>query len=378
MLHFTRDEFAARIAKTRAGMEARGLDAVLLFAPESQFWLTGYDTFGYCFFQCLVLSADKLALLTRSPDLRQAQLTSIVEDIRIWRDHAKADPTQDLVDMLGDLGLAGKRLGWETRTQGLTHNYAARLAERLPGLTCVSDMTGGLRLVKSPAELAYVRKAAKIGDLAWDAAVAQTRAGADEGVILGAMHQAQFAAGSDYPGNEFIIGSGDHALLCRYQSGRQVLQAQDQLTLEWAGTYRHYHAALMKTIVVGEPRPEHLKMQDAAKTALLACEDRLKPGRPMGDVFAAHAEVFDAAGLSAHRLNACGYSLSAKFSPSWMDDFMFFEDAPLIMEPGMVFFLHMILMDSDSKSAMCLGRTSIVTESGADPMSRMPLEMVVS
>ena len=55
---------------------------MLLFAQESMYWLTGYDTFGFCFFQCLVVKADgSMVLLTRSADLRQARHTSIIENI---------------------------------------------------------------------------------------------------------------------------------------------------------------------------------------------------------------------------------------------------------------------------------------------------------
>jgi Xaa-Pro dipeptidase len=380
MLHFTAEEFDQRLARTRAEMARRGLDALLLFAPESHYWLTGYDTLGFCFFQCLIISDREPVLLTRSADLRQAQLTSTIRDIRIWRDRAGADPTEDLVALLRELGLSGKRLGWETRTQGLVHHHGARLAARLEGVARLieaSDLMGVLRLVKSPAEIAYVRRAAELADRAWDEAVCLAHPGADEAAILAAMQGAVLAGGGDYPGNEFIIGSGEHALLCRYQAGRRRLAAEDQLTLEWAGVWRRYHAALMKTIVIGRPRPQHRALQAAAEEALLACEAALLPGRPMGEVFAAHARVLDAAGLSAHRLNACGYSLGPRFSPSWMEDQMFYEDAPTIMAPGMVFFLHMIIMDSGSGTAMTLGRTSLVTERGAEPLSRMPLGMVV-
>lgn len=377
MLHFSGDEFADRLARTRAEMARRSLDALLLFAPESQYWLTGYDTFGFCFFQCLVVAQDREpVLLTRAPDLRQAQLTSTVKDIRIWKDRAGANPAQDLAALLRDLGLSGRRIGWETSTQGLTHRNGALVAAEIDGLVDASELMGLLRLVKSPAEIEYVRRAAELADLAWDAAAAGTRAGADEGVILGAMHEAIFERGGDYPGNEFIIGSGDHALLCRYASGRRVLDARDQLTLEWAGTWRHYHAALMKTIVVGEPTPRHRELQEAAQEALAACEDALRPGNRMAAVYDAHARVFDARGLRAHRLNACGYSLGPRFSPGWMEDQMFYEGAPTVLEPGMVYFLHMILFDSEQGVAMTLGRTSLVTETGAEPLSRMPLEMV--
>jgi Xaa-Pro dipeptidase len=378
MLHFSDAEFAQRLTRTRAAMAVQGLDALLLFAPESQFWLTGYDTFGYCFFQCLVVPMDREpVLLTRSADFRQAQLTSNLSDIRIWKDAAGANPARDLAALIDDLGLTGKRLGWETATQGLTHRHGTAVAEALGELHDASYLMGALRLVKSEAEIAYVRRAAELGDAAFDAAVAETRAGADEGKILGAMHRVIFEGGGDYPANEFIIGSGDHALMCRYHSGRRVLDAQDQLTLEWAGTYRHYHSANMKTVVIGEPSPQHLAMQDAAAAALQACEVALKPGAAMGEVFQAHADTLDAAGMSQHRLNACGYALGPRFSPSWMEDQMFYQDAPTVMQPGMVFFLHMILMDSETNTAMTLGRTSLVTDAGSEPLSRMPLELVV-
>ncbi|MEM7211546.1 MAG: Xaa-Pro peptidase family protein [Pseudomonadota bacterium] len=377
MLHFTDAEFAERLTRTRAAMAIQGLDALLLFAPESQFWLTGYDTFGYCFFQCLVVPAEREpVLLTRSADYRQAQLTSTLSDIRIWKDVDAANPAEDLSALLADLGLSGKRIGWETGTQGLTHRNGLAVSAALGELIDASDLMGKLRLVKSPAEIVHVRKAAELGDAAFDAALEQTHAGADEGTILGAMHRVIFEGGGDYPANEFIIGSGEHALLCRYQSGRRELDAQDQLTLEWAGTFRHYHAANMKTVVIGTPSAQHVAMQSAAEGALQACESAMRPGATMGSVFQAHADTLDAAGMSAHRLNACGYSLGPRFSPSWMEDQMFYQDAPTVMEPGMVFFLHMILVDSETNTAMTLGRTSLVTADGSEPLSRMPLGLV--
>ena len=229
-LHFTREEFALRRRRALAAMAARGLDALLLFKQESMYWLTGYDTFGYCFFQCLVLRADgDLVLLTRAPDLRQAAHTSIIEDVRIWVDREGSNPAAELRDLLAEKGLAGKRLGVEYETHGLTAANGRRLDAALDGFAKTvdaSDLIARLRLVKSAAELAYVRRAAELADAALDAAIAETRAGADEGAILAAMHAAIFRGGGDYPGNPFIIGSGRDALLCRYKSGRRRLDAQ--------------------------------------------------------------------------------------------------------------------------------------------------------
>ncbi len=165
-------------------------------------------------------------------------------------------PTAQLKEMLESLGARGKKLGIETNSYGLTYANGKALDDTLHGFCRLIEAThiiDRLRLVKSQAELAYVRKAGKLADLALKAAVAETRAGADEGRILAAQQAAVFAGGGDYPGNEFIIGSGKDALLCRYKAGRRKLAKNDQLTLEFAGVYRHYHAALMRTIIIGKP-----------------------------------------------------------------------------------------------------------------------------
>ena len=380
-LHFTREEFEARQTATRAAMAERGLDAMLLFAPESHYWLTGYDTFGFCFFQCLVFTADgRMSLLTRSADLRQARHTSIIGDVRVWTDEAGASPAGQLRDLLESLRLRGKRLGIETDTQGLVYANGRAVSEAMEGFATLaeaSDLVPRLRVVKSAAELAYVRRAAELADAALDAGLAVIAPGADEGDILAAMQGAVFAGGGEYPGNPFILGSGADALLCRDKAGRRRLDAQDQVTLEFAGVFRRYHAALMRTVIVGEPRPRHRELHAAAREALEAVEEALRPGRTAGEVFEAHARVLDGRGLAAHRLNACGYSLGARYAPSWMDWPMFYRDNPAVLAPDMVFFAHMILMDSDAGAAVTLGRTYRITDGAPESLSRASLDLPV-
>ena len=380
-LHFTRDEFASRLKRLTAGMRADNLDGMLLFAQESMFWLTGYDTFGYCFFQCLVVTADgEMTLLTRAPDLRQARHTSILENIVIWKDAGGADPTKDLARVLAEMRLEGRRLGVEYDTQGLTASAGMAVNNRL-GKTCdLSDASGlvtGLRMVKSAAELEYVRKAGELSDVALDAAISETRAGADEGTILAAMHSAIFSRGGDYAGNEFIIGSGKDALLCRYKSGRRQLSANDQLTLEWSGAWAHYHAAMMRTLVIGEPTNRHAELYEACRAALAGVKGAMKTGNTFSDMFDAHATAIDDAGLSEHRLNACGYSLGAVYTPCWMDQPMIYSGNTTEIVPGMVIFGHMIIFDSDTETAMTLGQSYITTESGPEDLSRHDIDLIV-
>ena len=381
-IHFSLSEFAQRKAELLKRLAERQLDGLLIFRQESMYYLTGYDTFGYVFFQCLYLHDDgRLTLLTRSPDLRQAQHTSIIEDIRIWVDGADANPALDLKRILEDYGCAGKRLGVEFEAYGLTAANGRKLEAALAGfceLEDASDVVNRLRVVKSEAELRYVRRAAALADAALDEAHRLARPGAFEGHILGAMHRVIFEGDGDYPANEFIIGSGRDGLLCRYFSGRRTLDAIDALTLEFAGVYRHYHAALMRTILIGQATPYQRKLHQICLQAMHACLEALKPGQPIGNVFDAYANVCDKAGMKPHRLNAVGYSLGTTFAPNWMDWPMFYHGNPVIAEPNMVFFLHPLLLDSDTENVICLGQTVLVTQTGSEPLSALPLDLVVN
>lgn len=380
-LHFTTEEFQRRSSVLQKKMQERGLDALLLFAPENHFWLTGYDTFGYCFFQCLVCTADgQTQLLTRSADLRQAQITSNIKDIHIWKDAANANPANDLRDLLENLGLKGGKIGVEYNTHGLTAFNGKRLDTALHGFVTLEDhseIVHDERVVKSAEEIEYIRRAAMLADDALDAGLAAIKQDADEGDILNAMQGAVFAGGGDYPANEFIIGSAEAALLCRYKTGRRKLSAKDQITLEWAGAYRHYHVPMMRTVVIGAPAEHHIAMHKAAAEALQACKEAMQAGNTFGDVFAAHARVMDDHGMHHHKLNACGYSVGARYAPSWMEGQMFYENNPFIIEPNMSLFAHMILMDSDSGCAMTLGETFLTTDKGPETLSRYGHEMLL-
>ncbi|MGI9410742.1 MAG: M24 family metallopeptidase [Hyphomicrobiaceae bacterium] len=381
-LHFTETEFAERRSSATSLLRERGLAGLLMFAPESHFWICGYDTFGFALFQCLVLDADgRLTLLTRAPDLLQAQQTSTLSDsdIHVWKDVEGVEPASALADLVEDLGLAGVRIGIETNTVGLTGFNWDRIRSAFEGraeLVEASEIVPTLRRVKSAAEIECCRRAAALSDDALDAAIETTTAGAFEGDILAAMQGAVFRGGGDYAGNEFIIGSGPAALLCRYASGRRVLDERDQLTLEWSGAWRRYHAAMMRTLIVGSANDCQKRMHAATVEALEACEDVMRPGNPMAEVFDAHARAFDRHGFTHARLNACGYGMGIAYNPIWVEFPMFYEGNPAPMEPGNVFFLHMILMDSDAGLAMCWGHSLLVQEHGVERLSRHSLDLL--
>ena len=380
-IHFTKEEFKERKSKVVEELKKQELNALLMFRQESMYWLTGYDTFGYVFVQCLILTAKgDLILLTRAPDLRQAQNTSIINDIRIWVDKDKSNPADELKSILSELELEKSNLGIEYEAYGLTGRNSIKLNKSLESFANLhdkSELISYFRVVKSPAEIIYVKKAAKLADKALDVAWKYAHEGINESKILAEMQGIIFNGGGDYPANDFIIGSGKNALLCRYQSEKRNLDKVDQLSIEWAGTYKHYHSAMFRTIPIGKINDKQKKMHEACSKTLKACENKLKPGVSVGEVFDVHAETFDKLGFKNSRMNACGYSLGALFAPNWMDWPMLYTGNPYVIKPGNVFFMHMILMDSDNELAMNLGETYLVTENGNERLGKKKLDLVV-
>ncbi len=381
-LHFTEEELKSRRDLVVAELQASGLTALLIFRQESMYYLTGYDTTGYSQFQCLYLGVDgRMVLLTRSADLRQARLTSVVEDIRIWMDQAGVNPGQDLWDILEEQGCRGCKVGVELEAWCLTGKrweYVRTAMEGKCEWEDQSELVSRLRLVKSDAEIKYVRQAAALADEAWLAAQRTATAGTPEQDILAAMTSAVFQGGGDYTATRFIIGSDENALMVRNFTGYRTLGDNDQLQLEFGGAYRHYHSCLMRTILTGEPDPRHVAMHTACAEALQACKDSCRPGATFGDIFQAHAYSFDRAGFGEHKLNACGYSLGALYPPTWMDWPMIFRDNPVVVQPNMVIFMHMILLDWDNKLAMSVGDTVLTTAAGCETLTKLGQGLVVN
>ena len=381
-LHFTQAEFAERIAVARQRMSEQALDGLLLFKQESMYYLSGYDTDGFVLFQALFLGLDGgLILVTRSADRVQAAYTSIIDDVRIWMDSQDENPGNDVRDMLQGQGMRGKRIGVEYDAYGLSARRGQMLEAALNGFcetVDASDLVRQQRLVKSPAELDYLRRSGAICQAVQEEAVALSVPGAFEGDIRSAMHRVVWSRDGDTPAHVWPMGSGPSALLVRYKSGARHIGENDQVFHEFAAAYRHYHAALTFALVTGKASEAHHAMFNVCHEALQACKEALRSGRTVGDVFQSHRQAFIAGGFGDSYLNVCGYTMGAMFPPTWMEDPLIRQGDPQVLEPGMTFFMHMLMVDRASGHMMALGEQAIVTDGACEPITHALDALVVN
>lgn len=378
-LHFTEEEFRRRRASFLDLMKREHLDGFLFTKQESLYYLTGFDTFGYVFFQAMYFHSDgSMRLITRIPDLRQALYTSVLEqkDVMIRSDDAGSNPVSLVPKVLKEFWInsPSKRIGYEPDSCSLTHRLGKALEKAVDGLCSLVDqsdlLTRELRIVKSEAEMRKVRKAAYLADFALVRALKLAKPGAYEGDLWREIVGTVYEGGGDDPANENILVSGNKAVLTRYSTGKDRIDRQ--LTLEHAAVYKHYHACLMRTIPIGGITKLARRMHEVNVLQMKACMEALKPGRQIGDVFEAYARVADEHGFRDQRFNSCGYSLGATFAPTWMDFPMFVRGQDVIAKPGMVFFIHIILMDKATDTASSVGQTVEVTQDGCVSLSKLP------
>ena len=382
-IHFAREEFETRIAEARALLSKRGLAALLIFAPESHYYLTGFDTTGFVYFQCGILTAEDTAItvLTRRPDQQQARDRSILTDIRVWYDAKNANPARELKAILEEKHLRQKKIGIELNNYGLTAANYQMVWQALDGwcrLEDASDVIRSLRLVKSPAEIVHIRRAATLADDALNAMVAVTRSGVLESEITAAGLTSMLRGGGDVPPGAPLVNSGKRAMYGRGVAGPRRLDTNDQVTIELAATYLRYNACVMRTLVIGEPHALHSEMFQITCDAMAAMTDAAYPGEPLGRIDEAHRRIYDDAGYHDHRFAACGYSLGATYRPSWMDvPPMLYAGNSVLAQPGMVLFLHAVCGRADLGLAMSIGHTILITKDGREVLSNLPHELIV-
>ncbi|HIO35046.1 MAG TPA: aminopeptidase P family protein, partial [Gammaproteobacteria bacterium] len=287
----------------------------------------------------------------------------------------QASPADELRELLRDYGCENQTIGIEYHAYGLTGQRALVVNAALQDfctLVDASDTVRLARLVKSNLELDYVRQAGALCDEMLEVSIEYTQPGNTVKSVYGAMMQVLMSGGGDPSASRWPMGAGESAVFCRYHTGDEIIQDNDQVIFEPAAAYRHYHACMMYNIVTGDPNPRQQAMHESCVDALESCQALLRPGNTVGELYAAHANAFERGGYANAALAACGYSVGISYPPTWMDWPMIWADNPQVLEPGMVFFMHMILLDDSTGLSMCLGETAIVTEGACERVNHMP------
>jgi Xaa-Pro dipeptidase len=378
--YFARSEYDARLASVRQNMTGRDLDLLLLSAPENIFYLTGLDHWGYFAPHILVVPvAGEMTLVTRS--MEKVTVDNQVSNAR-FVGHADHESAADgFSGVLDDIGRQPKRIGIEAWSSGLPHGLALALQRHAPSALWLDagGLVDELRLVKSPAEQAWLRAAARVSDAGASAAIAATHAGVTERQVAAAGEHAMIEAGGTYPGFGPFIRSTSRLGEEHTTWSDTRLAVGDSLFLELSGCVARYHAPLGRLIHLGHAPTGAHEMAVVAQAAFEAVLGSLKDGALARDVYAAWQRVVDRAGMPDFRRHHCGYAVGIGFPPSWTGGNKVTglrRDSEMPIRTGMSFHVLSWLMGT-GQGDFFISNAVLLGEGGAEVLTRTPAGVTV-
>lgn len=367
-LPFEADEFNSRLTRLTARLRERGLDAMVTFVQENQYWLCGYETTGFHSFpQGLIVTSDGAKLLvTRQLEIENATDNAFELPAIGYQDGE--EPGAAIARGLLDTGLQKAKIGLEKKTPWFTVDIFETLTDTAPDAS-FEDCSGvieQLRSVKSPAEINYMRTAARCVGAAINAGIETARAGVSEFDIASAVSAARIKAGSHFTRNPTYITSGARSALGHASWTGRTVEPGDIIYFELGANVRHYDAALIRTAVAGPATDEMKDCHAASVSALDAALDALEPGALAKTVHAAAQTELERLGLGHYFDHRIGYGIGIEFL-TWIERGGLTLDpvSTQLIEPNMT--VHLIpFFKVPGKFSIGVSETVLVTQDGCE------------
>ena len=345
-----------------------GYAACLMMAPEHLYYFGGYDSWvGVNSPQALIFTAgdDGPVLLLRDVDLSLALETTWVRDVRTYSLVLEDFPSR-VAEILAEKGAAGGPFAIESQSYAIPHALGVAIGEALAPAQLVDATTklGMLRLLKSPAEMAYLEQAALYANAGLRAFQSQVREGISEIALAAEIEAAMRRAGSDYPAIPTELCSGDRSAGGHATPREKIIGSGDLVHAEFAGVHQRYHATAIQTLCLGAPSPRAREIHDLSLASLRAGLAAVEPGVPVAHVEEASLEPLKAAGLEQAAQMRFGYGIGIAYPPIWLEPLQIARGFEERLEPGMVFVLHACLELPDEQLGVIQGGTYALEAAG--------------
>ena len=379
---FAREEYMQRMEKIQALIEERNLDVLVLHCPENVYYACGGDnSAGYYMYNCLVIGrkGDPF-LITRFGEVGNGRVFSYLDDDHLVFFDDTDDPIDKTVEIIKKVCSDPKRIGLEITSFFLSVKNYQKLAAAMPGVEFVeaTGLVEDLRMVKSEAELNYIRQAAKAVNAAVRAGVDAIKEGENENNVAAAIWYALCANGCGHLGMEPFVAKGWKSGLMHQIWSGEIIKAHEPILLEIPACINRYHAVRMHTVCVGDPTPEVRHFADVCLEALEAALKVIGPGVMSGDVDEACRGVIERAGLYNYFRKRTGYSVGSAFAPDWGEGHIcsLQKGDKRLLVPGMVYHMPPAIR-MPGEYGVGFSETVIITETGCEIITDFPRELTI-
>ncbi|MFP4206570.1 MAG: M24 family metallopeptidase [Spirochaetaceae bacterium] len=381
-------EYEHRIEGTKRSMEQRGIEVLIVSQPANMNYLTGYDGWSFYVHQAVVVSLEQEQpmWLGRGMDGNGARLTTFLseENIREYADdYVQSDtkhPMHFVADVLKEKGWDKKRVGVEMDQFYFTHRNFVELEKSLPDAALVdaNGLINWVRVVKSEAEIIFLKRAGAIAERVMDAAVREISVGVREcdaaAQIAAAQYRGTEEFAGDYPAIVPLMMAGEASSTPHLTWTERTFRADEAVLLELCGVYRHYHAPIARTIFLGKEPPALMReTADVVLEGLAATLEFVKPGVTAEQVEEAwRGAIAHSTVVKESRL---GYSVGVNYPPDWGEQTISLRPGDkTVLKPNMV--LHLIPGIWYDEVGFEVDATIRITDSGNESLYDYPIELI--
>jgi len=385
---FEKEEYKQRLNKVKKSMQEKGIDLLISQDTSNMNYLTGYDAWSFYYAQCVIVhvDADEPICFVRAQDAGGAYIKTYLKNenifvydekyIHTWPLH----PYDALVDLI-------KKKKWDNLSIGLemdAHYFTAYCYEKikngLPNAKLVDceRLVNWTRVVKSDAEINYMKAAAKITQAAMKKAFEVINPGVRQCDAIAEIQSALTKGTSEFGGEYSAIvpllptGEGTSASHLTWTDDKFV--EGEATIIEIAGAYKRYHCPMARTVLLG--KPDQLKIDTMKKTneALMSGVDAVKSGNTANDVAQAFWKVLDKYGIE--KTSRTGYSIGIGYPPDWGEHTLNISKGDMtVLEPNVTF--HMIAVMQFGNWGVEASESIRVTENGAELFCNLSKELFV-
>ncbi|KLN60050.1 X-Pro dipeptidase [Kiloniella spongiae] len=386
-LNFTREEYAARLFKTRKAMQQADLDSLLITDPANMAWLTGYDGWSFYVHQCVIVTLESEPIwFGRGIDANGAKRTTYLshENIIEYPDHyVQSDdrhPMDFLCEILESKGLSSHSIGVEMDNYYFTAAAYASLVRNLPNANFkdCKNLVHWQRSVKSEQELSYMRKAGKIVEVMHQRIRETIHPGLRKHELVAEIYDAGLRGipeyGGDYPAIVPLLPSGADASASHLTWNDKPMQSGEGTFFEIAGVYKRYHCPLSRTVFLGKPDQKFLDSEKAVLEGMEAGLEKAKAGNYCEDIAIAFFDVLEKHGIIKD--SRTGYSIGLSYPPDWGEHTMSLRKGDkTVMKEGMTFhFMTGLWLDD---WGLEITESLAIGANGPELLSSVPRELVV-
>ncbi|MEQ8398526.1 M24 family metallopeptidase [Thalassobaculum sp.] len=385
---FAKAEYQARVTAAKSRMVAAGIDVLVVTEPSNMGWLTGYDGWSFYTPQCLLVAQtlDEPVLIVRGMDANAGKVTTYLDHGNIlgYPDHYVQQPDRHPMDWVAEemarRGIAAGSIGLEMDSYYFSPMAYEHLKAALPNcrIANANNLVNWCRSIKSPAEIAYIREAARIVEHTMAVGIEHVTAGTRQCDAVAAIYDAQIrgagGTGGDYPAIVPMLPTGIGASTPHLTWSDDVFKTGEATILELAGTRRRYHCPMARTVSLGRP-PQ--KLADASAVicdGIAAALEAAKPGATCEEVEQAWRRELAKSGFIKD--SRIGYSVGLNYPPDWGEHTMSLRAGDrTVIQPNMTF--HMIpglmLDDCGIEISECF----LITETGSECFCDFPRPLVI-